>query len=201
MFASSRLKLKNTSCLLLLALPFSGLACNDQKLTPGHPKEVSSVQRKNRADAKLFSLGEPLDPPELELEGVRFTQYENGDVIWLLDAIKAQLFEKDGYVLLCDIEVKFFGDGEKNVNVVGKKGKLSLKRNDFTLEGDIVAVSDGGVTVCTEQLFWDSESKRIKTNTKVEIINGSTTIRSGGLEASCDLEKIWLKDNVITVIQ
>jgi len=139
--------------------------------------------------------------PSIELEGVRFTQTENGAVLWYLTAAKAQLFEDKGYVILHNIGVKFIEGGEREVLVHGKKGRLEIEKKDFTLEGNVIVTSSDGMSFESEHLIWNSGAKLIEVDSPVKITKGNTSISSSSLKANSNLEKVWVKGNVETVIQ
>jgi len=140
-------------------------------------------------------------PPDVELEGVRFTQTEGGNTLWYLTADDAVMLDGMGTARLRGISVEFIEKTGKRVTVTGNSGVLDIKSKDFMLKGNIVARSSDGTLLRTEKLFWSADKKIMETKMPVEIVRGGTTIRCNELRASSDLEVVWGSRGVETIVK
>jgi len=139
--------------------------------------------------------------PDVELEGVRFTQTEGGDTLWYLTADSAVMLQGGAAAMLLGISVEFIEKTGERVTVTGNSGKLDIKSKNFMLEGNIVAKSSDGTLLRTEKLFWSADKKVMETKTPVEIVRAGTTIRCNELRASSNLEMVWGFAGVETIVK
>ncbi len=96
-----------------------------------------------------------------------------------------QLVELDGQVT-----VDFFNEqGIHTSNLVADRGRLDETTNNIEAFGNVVVVSDTGITLKTERLRWDNSIEKIVTNDFVTIITAEQdTFYGKGFESDQNLE-------------
>lgn len=68
------------------------------------------------------------------------------------------------------VEVDFFNEkGEQTSKLTSQKGQLDEKTNTVTAMENVVVVSDSGITLKTEKLWWDNALERVKSDQFVTI--------------------------------
>ncbi|MDZ7375970.1 MAG: LPS export ABC transporter periplasmic protein LptC [candidate division KSB1 bacterium] len=96
-----------------------------------------------------------------------------------------QLVELDGKVM-----VDFFNEqGMHTSNLVADRGRLDETTNNIEAFGNVVVVSDTGITLKTERLRWDNSIEKIVSNDFVTIITADQdTFYGKGFESDQNLE-------------
>jgi len=92
-------------------------------------------------------------------------------------------------IFLEGVKIDFYEeDGTKTSTLTSKKGKVdeSLK-NMFAIDS-VVAVSDSGVTLRTDELMWNNQKRKITTDKFVTIISPDEEIQGYGFESDQSLD-------------
>jgi len=80
------------------------------------------------------------------------------------------------------VKVDFFDtEGTHTSTLTAKSGNLNEQNNDVEAQGNVVVVSDSGVTLFTEHLFWNQKTEKIVSEVDVMITtdNGDTLYGTG----------------------
>lgn len=109
--------------------------------------------------------------------------------------INAGHFEKynDLAEILMDegVDVDFFDINEVHLShLKSEQGRVNEKTNDLFAHGNVIVVSDSGVTLYTEQLRWDNKKEKIISDVFIELVTERDTITGLGFESDSDL-KNW----------
>ena len=100
--------------------------------------------------------------------------------------------EKEFIMLDNSVIVDFYDDKEQHTSVLNSnKAEVDQKSNDMKAIGNVVAISDSGITLFSETLIWDSKEERLHTKDKIMITTlESDTLYGVGFESDSDL-KNW----------
>ena len=92
------------------------------------------------------------------------------------------------------ITVDFYGPNEKLRSTLrARKGELDEKSNDVKAIGNVVVESDTGITLFTEELFYDQQAQLIISNNEVAIITAEQdTLYGQGLRSNPQLTEYTL---------
>lgn len=87
------------------------------------------------------------------------------------------------------VEVDFYDEaGNHTSNLTSERGEYHEKSEDVVGIGNVVVVSDSGVTLMTEVIKWDNSREKILSDTMVTIITEEQdTLYGKGLESDPDL--------------
>jgi LPS export ABC transporter protein LptC len=87
------------------------------------------------------------------------------------------------------VDVDFYdSDGNHSSHLVSDRGEYHEKTEDVIGLGDVVVVSDSGVTLMTEVIKWNNKRGKILSDTLVTIItDDQDTLYGKGLESEPDL--------------
>lgn len=122
-----------------------------------------------------------------------------GAKLWEVRAHQAEVNEREGVTVLTrgvkPIEIAFYSS-QGQATCVANRATLDLKTKDVRLDGGVVARSDQGMELKTEQLRWIAASRRLQTDQPVTITRGTMVSRGRGMEAETDLERVRIFQNI-----
>jgi LPS export ABC transporter protein LptC len=127
-----------------------------------------------------------------------------GAKLWELWADWAEVHERDGYTVLSrqdrPVEVTLHS-AQGQLVCTANRATVDLKTKDVRLEGGVIARSDQGTELRTEELRWLSASRRIQTDRPVTVTRGGLVSRGLGLEAETDLEEVRIFQNITSQLR
>ena len=140
-------------------------------------------------------------PNEELSKGVDFPDQESwGVTIILTDSSIERARVKSGHLekynqkqhILLDenVEVDFFDKKQKHVAVLNSfKAEVDQKTNNMKAVGNVIAISDSGITLYTDTLYWDAKNEKMSTEDSVMITTlEEDTLYGIGFESDSDLE-------------
>ena len=100
--------------------------------------------------------------------------------------------EKEFVLLDSSVTVDFFDDKEQHTSVLtSKKAEVDQASNDMKAIGNVVAVSDSGITLYSETLTWNSKDEKLHTKDNIMITTlEEDTLYGVGFESDSDM-KNW----------
>ena len=100
--------------------------------------------------------------------------------------------EKEFVLLDSNVTVDFFDDKEQHTSVLtSKKAEVDQASNDMKAIGNVVAVSDSGITLYSETLTWNSKDEKLHTKDNIMITTlEEDTLYGVGFESDSDM-KNW----------
>ncbi len=104
--------------------------------------------------------------PDQESWGVTITLTDEGVMRALVKSGHLEKFNDRQYILLDkDVDVDFFDDLEQHTtNLKSQIAEVDERTNFMTAIGNVIVVSDSGVTLYTDTLMWNSEEELIYTD-------------------------------------
>lgn len=129
--------------------------------------------------------------PDQEGWNSTVTTSKNGKVAAIIRYSHMQRFKQRQVVELNgQVTVDFFNEqGVHTSNLVAERGRLDETNNNIEAFGNVVVVSDTGITLKTERLRWDNSIEKIVSNDFVTIITADQdTFYGKGFESDQNLE-------------
>jgi LPS export ABC transporter protein LptC len=101
-------------------------------------------------------------------------------------------YKKSFIFLDSNVVVDFFDKEEKHTSLLNSKyAEVDQKSNNMKAIGDVVAVSDSGITLFSESLIWDAKREILFTDERIMITTlEKDTLYGTGFESNSDL-KNW----------
>ena len=98
--------------------------------------------------------------------------------------------EKEFILLDSSVTVDFFDSNEQHTSILNSnKAEVNQSSNDMKAIGNVVAVSDSGISLYSETLVWDSKNEKLRTKDKIMITTlDQDTLYGIGFESDSDLE-------------
>lgn len=154
---------------------------------------LSSCQKKNE---EVVANIEDLEYSDQEGWNSTIISTKNGIVGAIIKYGHMQRFKKrkvaefDGRIV-----IDFFDEqGIHKSNLTSEKGRLDEANNNIEAFGNVVVVSDTGITLMTERLRWDNSIEKIVSNEFVTIITADQdTFYGNGFESDQNLENWNIK--------
>lgn len=93
------------------------------------------------------------------------------------------------------VEVHFYDtEGRHTTRLTSERGEYDQNTEDVASEGNVVVVSDTGITMQTSRLRWSNQTEKIITDDPVTVTNRNGDILNGlGFESNADLSHWVIK--------
>lgn len=160
-------------CLLLIAaLIVVSAGCGEKKVKPNVNPDINEgeIPAQESWDAKvIFS--------------------DSGKTTAILYAGHLRVFAESKETLLdSGVTVDFYNPGEvKTTTLTSKRGKVDDGTKNLYAMDSVVAVSDSGVTIKTDELMWRNKDAKIVSDKFVTIITSKEKIQGYGFESNQSL--------------
>jgi LPS export ABC transporter protein LptC len=142
--------------------------------------------------------------PEGTLRQIHMIETREGAKLWELRADRAEVHEREGYTILSrekrPVAVTLYSS-QGQLTCTASRATVDLKSKDVRLEGGVVARSDQGTELRTEDLRWLASSRRVQTDRPVTVSRGGLVSRGRGLEAETDLEQVRIFQNITSQLR
>lgn len=142
--------------------------------------------------------------PSISLRQVHMIETRDGSKLWEVQADQVEVNEREGFTVLTrvlrPIQIAFYSSQGK-ATCVADRATLDLTTKDVRLEGGVVARSEQGMELKTEQLRWIAASRRLQSDEAVTITRGGLVSRGRGLEAETDLERVRIFENITSQLR
>lgn len=149
----------------------------------------------------LFGCSEKKVKPDIDSSfksGKIPSQESWGDIIMFSDSGKTKAILYAGHLSVYDdppqtfldgnVKVDFFNSfGQKTTELTSLKGRVDDKTKDLYAIDSVVAVSDSGVILKTQELMWRNKDQKILTDRFVTIISKKEQIQGYGFESDQNL--------------
>ncbi|MFZ1290986.1 MAG: LPS export ABC transporter periplasmic protein LptC [Melioribacteraceae bacterium] len=170
--------MKNFLFPILLLNLFLIIACGETKLKPQIDNSVNS---------------EEIPDQESKKATITFTESGKLKAVLYSDVIKVLGDKNEKY--LEGVIVDFYDDAEqKTSRLTSKKGRVDDITQDMYAIENVVAKSDSGVTLTTEELVWKNKTKKIVTDKFVKIVSNKEIIEGYGFESDQNLRNYTIFD-------
>ncbi len=161
--------------IILLAVFY---ACGETKLEPQIDNSISSE-----------------DLPDQQSFDATITFTENGKLKAILYSDEIKVVGNKNEKLLKGVKISFYNEEEiKTSTLTAKRGKIDDRTQDMYAIDSVVAVSDSGVTLTTDELIWKNKEQKIVTDKFVKIISQDEIIEGYGFESDQNLKNYTIFD-------
>ena len=147
-------------------------------------------------------LGKGVEYPDQESWGVTIILTDSSIERARVQSGHLEKYNQEQHIMLDQIvKVDFFDKQQNHVAVLNSaKAEVDQKTNNMKAIGDVVAVSDSGITLYTDTLFWNAKKEQMNTKDSVMITTiEKDTLYGVGFESDSDLQN-WkiLKPSGVT---
>lgn len=170
----------------LMFLIISLVGCSEEKLKP-------QIDTSIRSD----------ELPDQESNNATITFTEEGLIKAILYADNIKVLGDQNKKLLTGVRIEFFNELEERTSVLTSlNGRIDDDTQDMYAIDSVVAVSDSGTTLITDELVWENNTKKVKSQKFVRIVSPDEIIEGYGFESDQDLKNYTIFDiTYITTIK
>ena len=129
--------------------------------------------------------------PDQESWGVNIILTDQGMIRAKIMSGHLEKYNEKEFILLdSSVTVDFFDSEERHTSVLtSNKAEVNQSSNDMKAIGNVVAVSDSGISLYSNTLIWDSKNEKLRTKDKIMITTlDEDTLYGIGFESDSDLE-------------
>lgn len=158
--------------IILIFFSFVFSACSEEKVKPSIDKNL---------DVKEIPSQESWEAT------ISFT--DSGKTKAILKTGHLRVFSESRETFLdSGLRVDFYDENQKITTVLtSKRGKVNDATQDLYAIDSVVAVSDSGVTIKTDELMWRNKDKKIVSDKFVTILSSKEKIQGYGFESDQNL--------------
>jgi LPS export ABC transporter protein LptC len=160
--------------------------------------------RPERGASGASSSPPPSTAPEVTLRQIHMIETREGAQLWELWADRAEVHERDGYTILLrehrPVKVMLYSN-QGQLTCTADRAWVDLKTKDVRLKGGVIARSDQGTELRTEELLWLAVSRRVQTDRPVAVTRGGLVSRGRGMEGEADLEQVRIFQNITSQLR
>ena len=136
-------------------------------------------------------LGKGEDYPDQESWGVTIILTDSSIERARVQSGHLEKYNEGQHIMLDQIvKVDFFDKNQNHVAVLNSvRADVDQKTNDMKAIGDVVAISDSGITLYTDTLFWNAKKEQMHSRDSVMITTlENDTLYGVGFESDSDLQ-------------
>lgn len=133
------------------------------------PQQIEKMDR----DA-MDTGGEPKkERVEQKMDGVHLVETQRGSRDWELFAEKARGYQDGGDWFLNKVKVQFYNLETNDFTVTGNEGEIDGKTKNIKIKGNVVTRSANGYTFFTDEIFYNSQLRKIISPGKIKMLGPS----------------------------
>lgn len=149
-----------------------------------------------------IQLAKGIDYPDQESWGVTIILTDSSIEKARIQSGHLEKYNQEQHIMLDEgVKVDFFDKSQVHVAVLNSaRAEVDQKTNNMKAIGDVIAVSDSGITLYTDTLFWNAKKEQMSTLDSVMITTlDKDTLYGIGFESDSDLQN-WkiLKPSGVT---
>jgi LPS export ABC transporter protein LptC len=129
--------------------------------------------------------------PDQESWGVNIVLTDQGMIRAKIRSGHLEKYNEKEFIMLdSSVTVDFFDSNEKHTSILtSNRAEVDQSSNDMKAIGNVVAVSDSGISLYSNTLVWDSKNEKLRTKDKIMITTlEKDTLYGIGFESDSDLE-------------
>ena len=133
--------------------------------------------------------GEKQDFPDQETWNATSSLTRAGKKVGIIQAGVIKKYREKSITLLSDsIQVDFFDKYGRHTSVLTSLGgKIFDRKQDMIAYGNVIVISDSGVTLNTDTLYWDNKRQKVISRIPVIFTTFADTLHGDSFESDPDL--------------
>lgn len=142
----------------------------------------------------LNTLPENID---LALEDLHYTQNEEGQRRWTLDADKAEYQRDSSLAKLEAVKLMFYEAGQfGDLTLQADHGQLEQETRQVDVWGNVVLTTERGEQLFTRRLHYSDKTRQLSTDDPIRFLSLQLELTGTGLQIDIDQGRMLVKNNV-----
>jgi LPS export ABC transporter protein LptC len=134
---------------------------------------------------------------DLSLDQLHYTQNENGQRSWTLDADKAEYQREQSQAILDNVRLQFYRAGESgDIQLEAEHGFLQQETRQIEVWGQVVVRTARGEQLFTERLHYNDQKRQLTTKEPIRMLAKQMELTGTGLQLDIDDGRLEVKNNV-----
>ena len=134
---------------------------------------------------------------DLSLDQLHYTQNENGQRSWTLDADKAEYQRDESQAVLDRVRLQFYNAGEAgDVHLQAEHGLLQQETRQVEVWGQVVVKTVRGEQLFTERLHYNDLRRQLTTEEPIRMVAPQLELTGTGLQIDLDSGRLEVKNDV-----
>ena len=146
----------------------------------------------------LSMLPEDID---LALEDLHYTQNEDGQRSWTLDADKAEYQRDSSLAKLEVVKLLFYDAGQfGDLSLHANQGQLAQETSQVDVWGNVILTTGRGDQLFTERLHYDDQVRQLSTEDPIRFLSPQLELTGTGLQIDIDQGRMLVKKDVLMLL-
>ena len=143
-----------------------------------------------RKETETQESSNVVEYPDQESWDATLTITNDGKKVGVVEASHYEKYTKKNQTYISEgLKVDFFNDQGKHTSVLTSEGgEVNEIKQDMVAYGNVVVVSDSGVTLYTDTLYWDNQNQKIISKIPVMILSENDTLYGDSFVSDPSLE-------------
>ena len=134
---------------------------------------------------------------DLALADLHYTQNEEGQRLWTLDADKAEYQRDSSLAKLDAVRLLFYSTEEYgDIHLQADQGQLMQETRLIDVWGNVILKTERGEQLYTERLHYDDLNRQLSTDEPIKFLSSQLEMTGIGLQIDIGLGRMLVKDNV-----
>ncbi len=150
--------------------------------------------RQRSPEELLEALPKQID---LSLDQLHYTQNENGQRSWTLDADKAEYQREQSQAVLENVRLQFYRSGDTgDIQLEAEHGLLHQETREVEVWGQVVVRTGRGEQLFTERLHYNDQQRLLSTPEAIRVVAPRHELTGTGLLFELDNGRLEVKNDV-----
>ena len=150
--------------------------------------------RQQSPEELLSALPKQVD---LSLDQLHYTQNEDGQRSWTLDADKAEYLREQSQAVLEKVRLQFYKTGDGGaIQLEAEHGLLHQDTRQVDVWGQVVVRTERGEQLFTERLHYDDQNRQLTTEEPIRMVAKQMELTGTGLQVDIDSGRVEVKSDV-----
>ncbi|MBL7545474.1 MAG: LPS export ABC transporter periplasmic protein LptC [Bdellovibrionaceae bacterium] len=133
------------------------------------PQQIEKMDR----EAYETTTEQKKERVEQKMDGVHLVETQKGSRDWELFAEKARGYQDGGDWFLNKVKVQFYNLEANDFTVTGNEGEIDGHTKNIKIKGNVVTKSANGYTFFTDEIFYNSQLRKIISPGKIKMLGPS----------------------------
>ena len=134
--------------------------------------------------------------PENSINKVHLVQREVGELRWMLDSQRANIFDGESRIDLEGIDLLIITEDKGRLKIIGDQGIYSQEKKELWVSGNVKVISSANYVLYSDDLYWDIEKETIRTRGPARAEGPTSSISGSVMTIHVPNQKIYIRENV-----
>lgn len=154
--------------------------------------------QQQRPEEILKMLPENID---LALENLHYTQNEDGQRRWTLDADTAEYQRDSSLAKLEVVKLLFYRAGQfGDITLQADHGQFAPDARQIDIWGHVILITERGDKLYTERLHYDDQARQLRTEDPIRVLSPELELTGTGLQIDIDQGRMLVRDKVRVIL-